>query len=89
MMNQDHDPAAVHGVVRDCWAALLELPLQEVTSQANFFAAGGDSLLGVELVARLSERLGVEVPLDPLFFDGSFGALASVCAEIVAADEAS
>ena len=88
MMNQDHDFAAVHDVVRACWAALLELPLDEVSLQANFFAAGGDSLLAVELVATLSERLGVEVPLDPLFFDGTFGALADVCSTTVAADQA-
>jgi acyl carrier protein len=84
-MTQIHDADPVRGVVRASWSAILEVPAEQIEPDANFFRFGGDSLLAVELVATLTERLGVEVPLEPLLFDGSFAALADACSELVEA----
>jgi acyl carrier protein len=78
--------AEVQEIVRLCWTTVLEVPEGEVESNANFFEFGGDSLLAVELVAVLAERLGVEVPLEALLFDGTFAALAGACSTLALAD---
>jgi len=36
-------------------------------AQANFFAAGGDSLRGSQVVGRLNERLSLELPVTAIF----------------------
>jgi acyl carrier protein len=78
--------AEVRELVRQCWATVLELDPGEVEPHSNFFAAGGDSLLAVELVAIIGERLGFEIPLDPLFFEGTFAALSEVSCQQVGPD---
>jgi acyl carrier protein len=77
---------SVTQIVRECWAAALELPPEEIEASSNFFADGGDSMLAVELVTMISDRLGVDVPLDPLFFDGTFGALVAASSDLAAED---
>lgn len=42
------------------WRRLLDLP--EVRDEDHFFALGGDSLLGVELMGELTETVGVVLP---------------------------
>jgi acyl carrier protein len=74
-----NNAADVQEIVRLCWSNVLEVPTGEVEPHANFFEFGGDSLLAVELVAVLSERLGVDIPLEDLFLDGTFAALAGAC----------
>ena len=66
-----------------CWSAVLELPDSEISDSSNFFSDGGDSLLAVHLTSAASSELGVEVPLDPLFLDGSFRALVDAAADAV------
>jgi acyl carrier protein len=47
------------------WAEVLSL--EAVGTTDNFFLLGGHSLLGMQLIARIRERFGVELPLRALF----------------------
>ncbi|MBF9130105.1 hypothetical protein I0C86_14220 [Plantactinospora sp. S1510] len=49
---------------------------QPVDAGQSFFAAGGDSLLAVELIIALERELGVEVEEDWVFSADSLGQLA-------------
>ncbi|QNP66633.1 non-ribosomal peptide synthetase [Streptomyces genisteinicus] len=55
----------LHGRVAAVWAEILGLP--EIDCSANFFAMGGTSLLGAQLVRRLRADLGLVVDLIDLF----------------------
>lgn len=68
-----------------CWSGILEIPADEIGDSSNFFFDGGDSLLAVQLVSTLKGELGVEIPLEPLFLDGTFGALLEAAADAVSA----
>jgi aryl carrier-like protein len=56
--------ADVAGVVARAWGAALRLP--DLPATANFFALGGDSLIGVLLADEVNQRLGVAVDLTDL-----------------------
>ncbi|MBL8058158.1 MAG: AMP-binding protein, partial [Anaerolineales bacterium] len=47
------------------WQAVLKVP--SFSRLDNFFALGGDSLLATQVVARVRDELGLEVPLRQLF----------------------
>jgi amino acid adenylation domain-containing protein len=65
------------------------LGLDRVGVRDNFFALGGHSLLATQLVARLRERHGLDVPLQLVFDAADFRDLADriVDRELAAADE--
>ena len=58
------------------WAEVLRLP--RVDRDANFFEVGGDSLKAMEVIARVSDELRVELPLIAFFEDPTVAHLAAV-----------
>ena len=51
--------------VAEIWAQVLDRP--RVGPYANFFDLGGDSLRGTQVLAKLRDVYGVELPLESLF----------------------
>ena len=66
-------------------AAILEelLELGGIGRDDNFFELGGHSLMGAQLVARIQERFGVELPLLAVFDNPSVAEMAEVVGDAV------
>ncbi|HYG65750.1 MAG TPA: amino acid adenylation domain-containing protein, partial [Thermoanaerobaculia bacterium] len=62
-------------VVAALWTSLLGIP--HVGADDDFFLTGGNSLLGFQLVVRVRQALGVELPLRALFETPSVAQLAA------------
>ncbi|MGP8007486.1 MAG: amino acid adenylation domain-containing protein [Acidimicrobiales bacterium] len=62
--------------IGELWAAVLEV--DQVMSDDDFFEAGGDSLLALQLLSQIRDRLGVGLPLDAVFDCRTPAALASL-----------
>lgn len=58
------------------------LRVEKLEPGANFFDAGGDSLMVMDVIARVREELGVELPLMAFFEDPTIPHLASVIDEL-------
>ncbi len=56
------------------WGQVLDS--DDVMTDDDFFEAGGDSLLALQLIARIRDTLGVELPLDAIFDNPNVEALA-------------
>jgi amino acid adenylation domain-containing protein len=69
--------------VAAAWAEVLQVARPGVFD--NFFELGGHSLLGTQLIARLHERFGVELPLRTLFEEPSIAGLAQAIVQMQAA----
>jgi amino acid adenylation domain-containing protein/non-ribosomal peptide synthase protein (TIGR01720 family) len=67
---------AVEKLLARIWAEVLDLP--QIGIHNNFFAAGGDSILSIQIVARASQA-GLRVTPQALFQNQTIAALASVC----------
>jgi amino acid adenylation domain-containing protein len=63
------------------WHELL--PDFKISTDENFFTAGGDSLLGVKFVAEMHSHFGIDVPLRWLFEYPTIADLAAAVAEAV------
>lgn len=49
------------------WSEVLEVPEEDIGRQTHFFEIGGHSLSATRLVARIKERLKVEIGLSQIF----------------------
>jgi len=69
---------AVEEALAEIWAELLDIAAgARVSTTDSFFALGGHSLLATQVVARLRERFGVELPLRALFEERTLADLAA------------
>ena len=66
------------------WTELL--PVDRVGAEDDFFALGGHSLLAVKMLARVHDKLGVEIFLTSVFEHPTVAALAEEVAERMIAD---
>jgi acyl carrier protein len=64
---------AVESALAEIWAEALLV--DRVGLHDDFLELGGDSLVGAQLVARMYERLGIEIPLESLFQRGTIAEL--------------
>ena len=69
----------IRATVLRCWCETLGLTEDEVTDSSNFFDYG-NSGLAIQFLSAACSALGTEVPVDPLFLDGTFGAFVRAAA---------
>ena len=62
-------PASIESAIADIWAELLKVP--QVGVDDNFFALGGDSLLAIQCVSRLREKIAIRLTLTDFFENGT------------------
>eukprot|EP01105_Mastigella_eilhardi_P024466 TRINITY_DN6384_c0_g1_i1.p1 TRINITY_DN6384_c0_g1~~TRINITY_DN6384_c0_g1_i1.p1 ORF type:complete len:3210 (-),score=660.94 TRINITY_DN6384_c0_g1_i1:83-9712(-) len=65
------------GVLLDCWKSVLQVP--RIGLNTNFFAAGGDSIMALRMVAKARSH-GLLPSLQDLFEAQTITSLAQVCA---------
>lgn len=79
------DDQATAARIRRVWQQLLGIP--EIGGEENFFELGGHSLLAIQVIARLREDFGVDLPAGVLFEAPTIDELTS-CVDELLADEA-
>ena len=80
-----HRPrTATEVVVAKIWAEVLDIPVDVVGTDSDFFGLGGSSLSATRVVSRLSEQTGRDVALTTLFDARTVARLARSVDELVA-----
>ena len=64
----------IEKIIADIWADVLEV--KRVGLRENFFALGGHSLLATQVISRLRESFGVDIPLRSIFDNPTVAGLA-------------
>ncbi len=70
---------AAAGQLAPLWAQVLNL--KHVPLDGHFLALGGDSLTGTQLLSRVREQLGVELPISALFAEPTLRGMARALAD--------
>ena len=47
---------AVEEMLQEIWSSVLNVPASQISMRGNFFSLGGDSLLSVQVVARVNKK---------------------------------
>jgi acyl carrier protein len=81
-----HIHVSTYDVVALAWTELLGIG--EIRPTDGFFELGGDSLLGVVMIERIEQELGIEFPLEDFFRDDTLAGTVSVCVARMAHDRA-
>ncbi|AZG48096.1 non-ribosomal peptide synthetase [Gordonia insulae] len=80
---------ATHHLVAGIWAEVLDVPVDHLDADADFFAVGGTSLSATRVSSRLAAATGVDVPVRVLFESRSLRAVADYLDEQRGADTGS
>lgn len=67
-------------LAREVWTEALGIEVDEST---DFFLSGGHSFLAIDIITRLGDELGVEIPLRTLFDQPVLGEFAKILERIV------
>ena len=70
----------IEATLTELWQMLLKR--EDIGPEDDFFALGGHSLLATRLIARLRDRLGIELPLISIFETPTIRGLAVVVAQL-------
>ncbi|MCD9196200.1 acyl carrier protein [Streptomyces albireticuli] len=65
----------------DMWQDIFAVPDEEFDSEESLFEAGGTSLQAVQLMTRIEESYGVQIPLPVVFAEGSVDRLVELVEE--------
>jgi len=71
--------ASVEATIAGVWTELLKVP--QVGENDNFFAMGGDSLLAIQCVSRLRDKLAIHLTLTDFFEKGTIAELSALVQE--------
>ena len=69
-------PSSIERVIADIWEDVLKVP--HVGEDENFFALGGDSLMAIQCVSRLRDKIAVRLTLTDFFENGTVGEQATL-----------
>jgi acyl carrier protein len=69
-------------------AELLDVDVDELGIDQNFFLLGGHSMLGAQLIVRVEDLFGVEISLRYLFDHPTLAQIAAEVERQMAADQA-
>jgi acyl-CoA synthetase (AMP-forming)/AMP-acid ligase II/acyl carrier protein len=72
-------PASIERVIADIWAEVLKVP--RVGADDNFFALGGDSLMAIQCVSRLRDKIAVRLTLTDFFENATVAEQAALIRE--------
>jgi amino acid adenylation domain-containing protein len=72
-------PSSIEQTIADIWAELLKVP--RVGVHDNFFTLGGDSLLAIQCLSRLRDKLPARLTLSEFFEKGTIAQQAALVRE--------
>lgn len=76
--------SAIEFLLADIWRTVLST--EEIDRNDNFFDRGGNSLSGIQVVARVQQLFGKDIPITTLFEGGTLAEFAAQIERAVGAD---